>query len=222
MVMKLRYFIFGIVVSLLVLFVPSVMAQDGLMGALSRETAMTRARIGFEQQLAAADFDNDQVPDGALLLADGFAGGERSFRIELHITSGENHVITFLSAERSLSVRALDVNRDGAPDVVVETAFTHQRLQVYLNDGRGVFHRARPGDFVASDLPDQWQSRITLSSPAAYLPPTRSSEPAGQHKAFAFNSGDSRDRDLWLEAPRVQSTADEMSPSRAPPLAPAL
>ena len=136
--MKLRPSIFAIV-SLLLMLVPALRAQDGLMGALSREAAMTHAQSAFEQPLAAADFDNDHAPDGALLLQSGFADGERSFRIELHVTSGNNGVITFSTTERSLSISALDVNRDGSADIVVEKAFTHERLQVYLNDGHGVF-----------------------------------------------------------------------------------
>ena len=221
--MRLRHSIFGIVVSLLVLFVSSLRAQDGLMGALSREAAMTRAPIGFEQQLAAADFDNDQMPDGALLLPDGFSEGKRAFRIELHITSGNNDVITFTTAERGLSIWALDVNRDGAPDIVVETAFTHQRLQVYLNDGHGVFHKARLEDFASPDpLGPQWRSWVTLPSPTAYLPATRSSEPAGLQRAFSIDLDDTLAGDLSLEVPRVQSSACAKSPARAPPSVPAL
>jgi hypothetical protein len=216
--MKLRHSIFGIVVFLLVLFVPSLRAQDGLMGALSRESAMTHARIGFEQQLAAADFDNDQMPDGALLLPEGFSGGKRSFRIELHFTSGNNDAITFTTAERGLSISALDVNRDGAPDIVIEKAFTHQRLQVYLNDGHGAFHQARLEDFDAPDPSGpQWRSWITLPSQTAYLPATRGSEPAGLQKALTIDLDDTFDGDLSLDTPRVQSSASATSPSRAPP-----
>jgi hypothetical protein len=221
--MKLRFSIYGIVALVLLMFVPALRAQDGLLGALAREAAMTHAPLGFEQPLAAADFDNDQRPDGALLLPAGFSDGQRSFRIELHITSGNDDVITFTSAERSLSISALDVNRDGAPDLVVEKAFTHERLQVYLNDGHGAFHKARVEDFA---LPDpsapQWQSRTAQFSQNVYLPTTRGSEPAGLQKAFTLALDDTRDRDLWRDVPRVQSAATAESPSRAPPSVPAL
>jgi hypothetical protein len=221
--MKLRPSIFAIV-SLLLMLAPALRAQDGLMGALSRETAMTHAQTGFEQQLAAADFDNDQMPDGALLLPDGFSEGKRSIRIELHVTSGNNDVITFTTAERSLSIRALDVNRDGAPDIVIETALTHRRLQVYLNDGHGVFHQARLEDFASPDSSSpQWRAWVTLPSPAVYLPATRSSEPAGLQKAaVTIDLDDTLDGDLSPEAPRVQSSANATSPSRAAPSVPTL
>ena len=215
--MKLRPSTFAIV-SLLLMLVPALRAQDGLMGALSREAAMTHAQSAFEQPLAAADFDNDHAPDGALLLQSGFADGERSFRIELHVTSGNNGVITFSTAESSLTISALDVNRDGSADIVVEKAFTHERLQVYLNDGHGAFHKARLEDFASPDpLGPQWRSWVTLPSPTAYLPATRSSEPAGLQRAYGIYLDDVRDRDLSLETPRVQSSAGATSPSRGPP-----
>jgi hypothetical protein len=221
--MKPRYSIYGIVVTLLLMFVPALRAQDGLLGALSREAAMTHAPIGFEQPLAAADFDNDQRADGALLLPAGFSDGEQSFRIELHVTAGNDDVITFTTTERSLSITALDVNRDGAPDLVIEKAFTHERLQVYLNDGHGAFHKARLEDFA---LPDpsapQWQSRTALFSPNVYLPTTRGSESAGLQKAFHFDRYDTQNRNSWLDVPRVQAAASAESPSRAPPSVPTL
>jgi hypothetical protein len=220
--MKLRPSIFAIV-SLLLMLVPALRAQDGLMGALSRETAMTHAQTAFEQPLAAADFDNDQAPDGALLLPAGFADGERSFRIELHVTSGKNGVITFSTAERGLSISALDVNRDGAADIVVEKAFTHERLQVYLNDGHGAFHKARLEDFVAPNpSAPQWQSTATQLLSAVYLPTTRGTEPAGLQTAYTTDMDGSRDRALPLEAPRVLSSTGAASPSRGPPSLPAL
>jgi hypothetical protein len=226
--MKLRPTIFGIVVSMLLLLVPSLRAQDGLQGALRREAAMTGGLPGFEQHsleqhsfeqhLAAADFDNDQMPDGALLLPAGFSGGERSFRIELHITSGDGGVITFSTAERSLSISALDVNRDGATDIVIEKAFTHERLQVYLNDGHGVFHKAPLEDFVAPDpSAPEWRSSTTEFSPSVYLPTTRCSEPVRLQKAYAIHLDETRNRSFSLNVPRVQSPANAQSPSRAPP-----
>ncbi len=221
--MKLRPSIYGIVVTMLLMFVPALRAQDGLPGALAREAAMTRVPLGFEEPLAAADFDNDKRPDGALLLPGEFSDGQRSFRIELHVTAGNNDVITFTTAEGGLSISALDVNRDGAPDIVIEKAFTHERLQVYLNDGHGAFHKARLEDFA---LPDpsapQWQSHTALFSQNVYLPRTRGSEPTSLQKAVHLDLDDTQGRDLRLDVPRVQSSASAESPSRAPPSVPTL
>jgi hypothetical protein len=221
--MKLRHSIFGIVVSLLFLFTPSLEAQDGLLGALSREMALPHGVTGFEQRVAAADFDNDQRPDGALLLPTGFSNGKRSFRIELHFTAGDDSVISFASAERSLSISTLDVNRDGAPDIVVEKASTRERLQVYLNDGQGAFHRAPLEDFDTPDpLAPRWQAHAELDSNSVYLTFTRSSETAGPQRAVSADLSDTGDSHLRPAALRVQSNARSRAASRAPPSAPAL
>ena len=216
--MKFRPAIFGIVVSILLLLAASLSAQDGLRGALSRQDAVSNGLHGFEQHLAAADFDNDQLPDGALLLPTGFSEGERSFRVELHITSGLDGSITFSTAERALAISAFDVNRDGAPDIVIEKAFTHQRIQVYLNDGHGAFHKARLEDFLAPDpSAPKWQPSTTQFSPSVCLPATRGSEPAGLQKNCALYLSDKRDRGFSLDAARVQSPCSAASPSRGPP-----
>lgn len=215
--MKLRPSIFAII-SLLLMLAPALRAQDGLRGALSREGAMVRGLQGFEQHLAAADFDNDQLPDGALLLPGGFTAGERSFRVELHITSGNGGIITFSTSECGLSISAFDVNRDGAPDIVIEKAFTHQRLQVYLNDGHGTFHKARLEDFTAPDpSAPTWQPSATQLSPPVYLPMTRGSEQAGLQKGCTVYLDEIHERRFSPDATRVQSHAGAASPSRGPP-----
>src|SRR6516165_2236476 len=157
--MKRRLSIAGLVLLLFFLCVPAMKAQDGLGGALSGSTKAAHAVPEFLTQIAAADFDNDQKPDGAILLESGLQNGKRFFRIELHLTADSNREITFSSAESELSISALDVNRDGIPDLIVEQAFTHKRLQVWLNDGHGRFRQARPEDFPApSDAPFRWHA----------------------------------------------------------------
>src|SRR5579872_7222300 len=126
--MKLRYPICGILLCLVSLCVPALQAQDGLRGALSRGAKSGQAFAGRPAQIAAADFDDDQAPDGAILLETGSLNGQRSFRVEVHATAAANSAITFSSEENGLAISALDVNQDGAPDIVIEKAFTHQRL----------------------------------------------------------------------------------------------
>ena len=153
--MKARSVLFKIVVAALSLTPLCLWAQDGLEGALSRVNLASPARLGkpFSQPLAAADFDGDHKPDGAVLVEAGGTGQRAGFRtIEVHFTNRKNSELTFASTETSLALSALDVNRDGTVDIVVEHPLTHKRLQVWLNDGRGGFREGRNEDFTAPDV----------------------------------------------------------------------
>jgi len=134
-------------------------AQDGLGGALSdvgKTQNLSQATLG--QRLVAADFDNDERPDGAVLLNAGVIEGQQLFRIKLHFSAGQDHDLTFQSNETALAISALDVNRDGVPDLVVEQVFTHKRLRVWLNDGHGRFRPVRVQDFPPStNAPCSWK-----------------------------------------------------------------
>jgi hypothetical protein len=143
----------GILVAILVLCVPAAWAQDGLGGALSRAGSRPRALLGLGNRLAPADFDNDDRLDAAILLQQELSNGQTCFRIELHVTAGTNHAITFSSAESGLAISTIDVNRDGAPDIVIERELTHERLQVFLNDGHGNFHTVRGNDYPSPESP---------------------------------------------------------------------
>ena len=132
----------------IVLAACSAWAQDGLRGALSQAGNTQAAMRTFPgKTIVAADFDKDQQPDGAVLLDAGILQGRPSFRIELHVTEGQDHELTFQSDETALAISAPDLDRDGTPDLVVEQIFTHRRLEVWLNDGHGSFRRARVEDF---------------------------------------------------------------------------
>lgn len=173
--MKRLVSIVGIYVAFLVLCVPLTSAQDGLRGALSQTTGGVPGAAGFAPEFAAADFDNDLKPDGAVLSKAGWLNGQTLFRIDLHVTAGLDASISFPSAERELAISAMDVNRDGAPDIVVEKAFTHERLQVYLNDGHGAFERRDPKSFSQPDdsAPLSCSALMSQNPPLALLPPTR-------------------------------------------------
>jgi hypothetical protein len=216
--MKPRYSIIGTLLSLLVLCLPAVRAQDGLRGALSRHAETLPGAPGSASELAIGDFDNDDKPDGAILSQTGVLNGQKLFRIELHLSANKNFAITFSSAEPSLAISALDVNGDGAPDIVVEKAFTRQRVLVYLNDGSGGF-REEKGD--ASPLPDpfapQWGARLTLCLPAVFLPSTRGFEVAGPQWISIIRPNGLRPPSFWSEALFAQSGPRAPSAPRAPP-----
>lgn len=172
--MRLRSPIFPIFLISLFLVAPVLWAQDGLEGAVSKVGhGPGLLPNSFEHRFVAADFDNDQKPDGAVLLDAGNLNGQKLFRIELHVTAGENNELTFESNETALTLSALDVNQDGAPDIIVEQAFTHKRLQVWLNDGHGLFRKVRSEDFPSAPAssrqwgsPLHWQVDLSLTLPS--------------------------------------------------------
>jgi hypothetical protein len=137
--------------AILALLAPCLWAQDGLQGALSRSNVELRSHLGrpFLPTVAAADLDGDNKADGAVLIDSGW---EQSavHRIEIHFTGRVNAALTFESDEPTLAISALDVNRDGATDIVVEQPFSHKRLKVWLNDGHGGFHQGRTEDYPAA------------------------------------------------------------------------
>ena len=160
-----RSFALKIVVIVLALTGSSLWAQDGLAGALSRATdgPPTILQSPFAQTLAAADFDGDNKPDGAILLDPNWLRPQNSFRtIELHFTGHKDTDLTFQSTEADLTISALDVNGDGTIDIVVEQSFTHKRLHVWLNDGRGRFRKVRAESFPSTEE----RSQERLESPA--------------------------------------------------------
>lgn len=136
----------------------SLWAQDGLAGALLRTSAAPPSILQspFAQTLAAADFDGDNKPDGAILLDPNWLRPQSSFRtIEVHFTDRRNTDLTFQSSEHDLTISALDVNGDGTIDIVVEQSFTHKRLHVWLNDGLGRFRKVRAETFPSTEKRDQ-------------------------------------------------------------------
>jgi hypothetical protein len=216
--MKPRYSIIGTLLSLLVLYLPAVRAQDGLRGALSRHAETLPGAPGSAQELAIADFDNDDKPDGAILSPAGVLNGQELFRIELHLSTDKNFAITFSTAEPGLAISALDVNGDGAPDIVVEKAFTRQRVLVYLNDGHGAFRKARSDDYPLPDpFAPQWGARLTQYLPAVFLPSTRGFEVAGPQRIAIIRPDGLRSLTFWPEALLAQSGPRAPSAPRAPP-----
>ncbi len=219
--MKARCLISGFVLATLSLAMPSLWAQDGMGGALSR-LGVTRSLLngGFEQRLAAADFDNDQKPDGAVLVDTGQFDGRKTFRIELHVTAGNDSDLTFESNDFAPAISALDVNQDGAPDIVVEESFTHKLLYVWLNDGRGAFRKARTEDFPSAGRDGPYQVKappLGQDSPALYLPSKLGSELSIAKAAAPLFGSLAAGRHLRPVSPAFQTQTDAPNPTRGPP-----
>jgi hypothetical protein len=138
----------SVFILLLALAAPRLWAQDGIKGALSQSNFAT----SLERSLAVADFDNDQRPDGAVLLHPNGLRPQSSFRIELHLTGNKNTELSFESSQTALELVAFDIDHDGDTDVIVQQAFTHERLHVWINDGEGAFHEGRLQDFSSIEV----------------------------------------------------------------------
>lgn len=216
--MKFRYSIFGTLLSLLVLFLPAARAQDGLRGALSRHAEPLPGTLRSVHELAIADFDRDDKPDGAVLSHVGFLNGQSLFRIELHLSADKNSAITFSTAERSLTISGLDVNGDGVPDIVVEKAFTRQRVLIYLNDGHGAFRNASIETYPMPDpSAPQCGTRLTQDLPLRLLASARSFRIAREERISIIRPPVLRPLGFWHEALSAQSRLGAPSAPRAPP-----
>ena len=220
--MKTRAPIFTIALIVLALGAPSLWAQDGLAGAISR---IRNARGLLDQQcgqsFVAADFDNDHKPDGAVLLDAGHVRGRMSFRIEFYDSTRKGGEITFASNESSLAIRAVDVNRDGATDIVVEQIFTHKRLQVWLNDGHGSFYPARVEDFQSEDdgSPPQFDAPPDDQHGPALLTIVKRCTKLIIQRALSSSNGVFSPRPhSWSLLSVIQEEASGPHPSRAPPI----
>jgi hypothetical protein len=205
---------------MVVLMTPSIWAQDGLRGAMSRfGTSTSLLHDPFGQRFVAADLDQDQRPDGAVLLGGDQRDARRAFRIELHVTAGQDKELTFDSTEAFLSLSVRDVNYDGAPDIVVEQTFTHKRVQIWLNDGHGSFRVANSEDYPsATESPIGWREVFPRQDNITLFLPTRT---RSEHSASISESTAARAvsgcRSSWSQFLVVLSAPRAPTSSRGPP-----
>jgi hypothetical protein len=169
-------------ITLLLLGVSALRAQDGAEGVLShlRRTSPVAGPISpfSNPKIAIADFDGDDKPDGAVLLESNPFLGSGNFQLELHLTSHKNANINFQSRELDISVAAIDIDHDGDVDIVVQQSVTHKGLQVWINDGHGNFEKGRIEDFpsVLTPTRDQLMSSERRDFPAVSFPSQRGFE----------------------------------------------
>jgi hypothetical protein len=223
--MKLRSFSIKLAIAAaLMLTAPWIFAQDGLQSALSRANLASPGSLEapFGQTVAVADFDGDSKLDGAVLVGPGWPRPQSRLRtIELHFTGRRNTDLTFESNESTLAITALDVNRDGATDIVVEQPFTHKRLHVWLNDGRGGFRKVGSEDFPSADLGNQHRLETPaqeLNCPALSLPPQRGFEVAISTVLGSTPPAPSCRKEALLIALAAGRHAAAPNSPRAPPL----
>ena len=148
----MKFGIFKISLLVLSLCAPSLCAQHWSTGASSAQADRCNfSSERFGQRYIVADFNNDQKPDSITLISLGQHGGQNLFGVRLCDSARPVRLLTFESSEPSVIVTAIDLNQDGSPDIVVEQSFTQRRIEVWLNDGRGGFQKARVADFAIPD-----------------------------------------------------------------------
>jgi len=195
---------------------PSLYAQDGVKGALYQAKVTS-----LEGSLAVADFDNDQKPDGAVLVSSAGLYSSNNIRIELHLTGHQNTQLSFQSSQTRLEIVAFDIDHDGDTDLVVQQAFTHQRVNVWINDGNGSFHEGQLQDYSSPVLGARESVNLPSSQPqgpALGLPSNRGFEIATLSLALLARPPSADKFRPLSPAFAAVSCAVAANSSRAPPL----
>jgi hypothetical protein len=219
--MKLAFLKIGLLA--LSLSAPSLCAQDWSVGTPSSQADrcnFSTERLG--QRLIVADFNNDQKPDSITLMSLGQHSGQNVFSVRVCDSGRTMGLLTFESNEQWIIVTAIDVNRDGSPDIVVEQRYTQKRIQVWLNDGHGGFHKANVADFANPDT--RAPCTVAASSKGRHHSPPRAhlrrgkklSIQAATLPAASRYSPSRYHRSLIL---RVRKDLSGPNPPRAPPIA---
>lgn len=152
-------------IGLLALFLaaPCLRAHHGGVGPLSVKADRCNFSSGqFGQRIIVADFNNDQKPDSISLRSLGRHSGENAFGVRVCASGRTESLLTVDSSDPSITVTAIDVNQDHSPDIVVQQLYTQKRIQVWLNDGHGEFHKAHTDAFTYSDT----RAPCTVSAPS--------------------------------------------------------
>ena len=128
-----------------------------------------------------ADLDGDQKPDLALVEMQTQRSARTNYSIHVKLSEGAESAIGVNAPLGGLQVAARDVNGDDSLDLIVTSNLDSRFIEVLLNDGRGNFSQAAPGDFPQLEN----DSDLFLQVPAeplldrATLAPIRSSHQEG-------------------------------------------
>jgi hypothetical protein len=124
-------------------------------------------------KLAAADFDKDQLADGAVLIRTNPFNSNDVYGVEIHLSNRPNVKIAFISSGGAVGVSARDIDHDNDDDLVLEQCFTAEIVRVWLNDGNGGFSEGRPADYpgLDNDCPVNVRGPGQLPKPLAVLSP---------------------------------------------------
>jgi hypothetical protein len=109
-----------------------------------------------------ADLDGDQKPDLALVEMQSQRSAKTNYSIHVKLSAGAESAIGINAPIGGLRVAARDVNGDDNLDLVVTSNLDGHFIEVLLNDGRGNFSEAAPGDFPQLEN----ECDVVLSGPA--------------------------------------------------------
>jgi hypothetical protein len=135
------------------LFVSTVARTENWPAALQR----------FGPSFAIADFDGDLRPDVASIQSSSDSSSLTNYWIQLQLSAGGRQSILVVGPVGGLRIAARDVNQDHFPDLVVSSAWQEKPLAIFLNDGRGVFHKVDPSAFPRAA--DKFETVLDSSPP---------------------------------------------------------
>jgi hypothetical protein len=113
----------------------------GAQGADSKTNPVSR--LGPGMPFAIADLDGDLRPDLANIQTGRSDVSQTDYWIQLQLSAAQRQTILVVAPTGGLQIVARDVNGDHALDLVLTTAWLKEPVAILLNDGHGVFPRAR-------------------------------------------------------------------------------
>jgi hypothetical protein len=157
--------------TLLLLVFASIIAVCLETGAPARNS--TPHEAGIVPQFTIEDFDGDNRPDIATVLAGPSGAVNNHYRITFQLSSGGSQNIDLAAPVGGLDLSSRDVNGDDFLDVVVTTAGTNWPVAVLVNDGAGTFTTSDPSAFPGAFRKSShfWRgvmSELPEASPALY------------------------------------------------------
>jgi len=141
-----------------------------LLGLVSSVPAAASSPAHIDPALAStsnftlADFDGDRKPDLASVEFDRFDSAAVRYWITFRLTTGGGQTVEVVGPLGGLDISARDVNGDAALDLIVRTAWQHQIVAIFLNDGHGHFAPADPSAF-SSAMGDSFAAWLPASRP---------------------------------------------------------
>ena len=108
--------------------------------------------LASTSNFALADFDGDRKPDLASVEFNHFDSSAARYWITFRLTTGSRQTVEVIGPLGGLDISARDVNGDAALDLIVRTAWQHQIVAIFLNDGHGHFTAAADPSAFSSVL----------------------------------------------------------------------
>jgi len=113
-------------------------------------------------RFVVADLDGDREPDIALVEMQGQRSAAAYYSIRLRLSQGMASAVGVSGPMGGLRVAARDVNGDSSLDLILTSNLDSSFIQVLLNDGRGNFSLASPGEYAQAGN----ANGVDLHSPA--------------------------------------------------------